>query len=127
MSLKQLQGHSIPKLKGAGHTAGGFFIIATEIAGSPIELEELSDQERNEIVKALSDIHCHGLLHEDIRPGNILIQRYHDTFRVMFIDFAFSKSISNKEEPEKEMAILKMMLGLDPTIGNGKLRDSRLT
>lgn len=120
MSLEQLQGRTIPKLKGAGYTAGGFFAIATEIAGSPIEVEELSDQERNEIVKALSDIHDHGILHKDIRPENILIQRHRDGFKAMFIDFAFSKRVSNKEEPKKETAILKMMLGLRPIIENGE-------
>lgn len=120
MSLEQLQGRTIPKLKGAGYTAGGFFAIATEIAGSPIEVEELSDQERNEIVKALSDIHDHSILHKDICPENILIQRHRDGFKVMFIDFAFSERVSNKEEPKKEMAILKMMLGLRPIIKNGE-------
>lgn len=120
MSLEQLQGRTIPKLKGAGYTAGGFFAIATEVAGSPIEVEELSDQECNEIVKALSDIHDHGVLHKDLRPENILIERHRDGFRVMFIDFAFSKGVSNKEEPKKEMAILNMMLGLRPIIKNGE-------
>ncbi|RUS26934.1 hypothetical protein BC938DRAFT_483916, partial [Jimgerdemannia flammicorona] len=37
MALEQLQGRTIPKLKGAGYTAGGLFAIATEIMGSPIE------------------------------------------------------------------------------------------
>lgn len=79
-------------------------------------MEELSDQERNEIVKALSDIHNHGVLHKDICPENILTQCHRDGFKAMFIDFAFSKRVSNKEEPKKEMAILKMMLGLRPII-----------
>ena len=120
MSLEQLQGRTVPKLKGAGYTAGRLFAIATEIAGSRIKVEELSGQERNEIVKALSDIHDHGVLHEDIRPANILIQRRRNRFKVMFIDFALSKRVSNKEEHKKEMAILKSMLGLRPIIENGK-------
>lgn len=114
MSLEKLQGRTIPKLKGAGYTTGGFFAIATEIAGSPIEVEELSDQERNDIVKALSDIHNHGVLHKDIRPENILIERHRDGFKVMFIDFAFSERVSNKEEPRREVAALKVVLGLRP-------------
>ena len=120
MSLEQLQGRTVPKLKGAGYTAGGLFAIVTKIAGSRKKVEELSDQERNEIVKALSDIHDHGVLHEDIRPANILIQRRRNRFKVMFIDFALSKRVSNKEELKKEMAILKSMLGLRPIIENGE-------
>ena len=34
MRLGMLQGHEIPKLKGFGYTAGGLFLIATDIAGS---------------------------------------------------------------------------------------------
>ena len=110
--LKELQGHTIPKLKGFGYTAGGFLVFATEIAGSPIIVEELSDQERNEIVTALSGIHDRGILHNDIRPENILIQRHSDGFKVMFIDFTLSRDISKKSEPREEMITLKLILDL---------------
>jgi serine/threonine protein kinase len=120
MCLEQLQGCTIPKLKGVGYTAGGLFAIVTEIAGSPIEVEELSDQERSEIVTALSDIHDHGVLHKDIRPENILIQHRRDGSKATFIDFALSERVSSKEEPEKEMAILRMMLGLPPVFKNSE-------
>jgi hypothetical protein len=91
--LEQLQGRTIPKFKGAGYKAGGLFAIATEIAGSPIEVEELSDQERREIVMALSDIHDDGVLHNDFRPENILIQHRRDGSKAKFIDFAFSERV----------------------------------
>ena len=114
MDLEKLQGRTIPKLKGIGYTAGGFMAFATEIAGSPIKAEELSDQERNEIVTALSGIHSHGILHNDISLENILIQRHCDGFKVMFIDFAFSKRVSNKGKARREMARLRWMLGIPP-------------
>ena len=117
--LKELQGHTIPKLKGFGYTAGGFLVFATEIAGSPIIVEELSDQERNEIVTALSGIHDRGILHNDIRPENILIQRHSDGFKVMFIDFSLSRDISKWKEPREEMATLKRLLDLPPLIKDG--------
>lgn len=85
-----------------------------------MELEKLSDQEHEEIVKVLSDIHKHGVLHGDIRPDKILAQRDCNGFKTTFIDFAFSKRVSNKEECMKEMSYLKKMLGLRHTIGNGR-------
>ena len=112
MYLKELQGHTIPKLKGIGYTAAGFMAFATEIAGSPIIVEELSEQERNEVVTALSGIHDRGILHNDIRSENILIQRHSDGFKVMFIDFTLSRDILKKSESRKEMITLKLILDL---------------
>lgn len=108
--LKDLQGHAIPKFKRIGYTAGGLFALATEIAGSAIEVESLNDEEREKIVEALSDIHARGVLHDDICPENILIQRHQDGFKVAFIDFTSSKETSAKREFRREMAILKNML-----------------
>ncbi|CAG8645552.1 1633_t:CDS:1, partial [Paraglomus occultum] len=74
-ALEDLQGHYIPKLKAAGYAYGKmFFLVATEIVGSPVKVDSLNDQERHEIIKALSQIHVHGFLHRDIRAENILFQ-----------------------------------------------------
>ena len=109
--LKELQGRSIPKLKGIGYTSGGFMAIATEIAGSPILAKELSVQERDEIIAVLSEIHDCGILHKDIGPQNILIHRHGDRFKVMFIDFSVSREFSEKKEARREMDELLTLLG----------------
>ena len=121
--LKELQGRSIPKLKGIGYTSGGFMVIATEIVGSPIIVEQLSDQERHKIVAVLSDIHNCGIIHKDIRPQNILIHRHGDGFKVMFIDLAFSREFSKKREPRREMAKLRFLLNLPPLVKGGEYTD----
>ena len=118
--LEKLQGRSIPRLKGVGYTAGGFMAFVTEIAGSPIIVEELSNEERNEIVTALSDIHDHGVLHNNICPENILIQRHCDGFRVMFIGFTLSTDVTNERGTGKEMSMLRSMLRLPPLIKDGE-------
>ena len=109
--LEELQGVTIPKLKGFGYTAGGLFAIATEVAGSPVKLDDLSDEERNGAVKALASLHDHGVLHGDIRPDNVLVQYEHNKINVKLIDLAFSRRISNKNEAKKEMITLQRMLG----------------
>ena len=112
LELGELQGHAIPKLKSASYTAGGLFALMTELAGSTIEVNELSNQERRKIVRQLMDIHDHGFLHGDVSTDNILIQHYHDGSKIMFIDFAFSKKISSPEEAKTEIACSRKLLGL---------------
>ncbi|KAG0369129.1 hypothetical protein BGZ54_000243 [Gamsiella multidivaricata] len=72
-ALEDIQGDSIPRFKIGGYY-GGIFSIATEVAGSPLEVDKLSQEERWKIVDKLSLIHMHGVLHNDIRPENILVR-----------------------------------------------------
>jgi hypothetical protein len=49
--LKDLQGNCILKLTSAAYEWGEmFFVIVTKIVGSPVKVDELSDQEHQEIV-----------------------------------------------------------------------------
>ena len=50
ISLRKLQGRTIPKLKAYGYSAGGLFAIATEIAGSPIKAEDMKNEQCNKAV-----------------------------------------------------------------------------
>ena len=97
-ALEDLQRHAILKLKGAGYTPGGLAALMTELSGSAIEVEKLNNEECKEIRTKLADIHRHHFLHGDISANNILIQHCHDGFKIRFIDFAFSKIISNPGE-----------------------------
>lgn len=42
-----------------------------------------------------------GVLHNDIRPENILLERHSDQFRVAFIDFALATRVSHNEKCKK--------------------------
>ena len=108
-ALKDLQGNCIPRFKGAGYTAGGLFAIATEIVGSPLEdVSSLSGEEHLVIQTALSSIHDHGFVHNDIRKGNILIKRNGSQFSAFFIDFAFSKP-GDQHNFQNEMELLEAL------------------
>ncbi|CAI2180717.1 352_t:CDS:2, partial [Funneliformis geosporum] len=116
-TLKELQGKYIPILKAAGYLWDHMlFGIATEIVSNAIEVELLEYAERLEITRALSAIHHYGILHNDIREENILIQHGSDRFRVSFIDFAFSEKTSDKKRLSQEMATLKDLLNLPASI-----------
>ena len=90
-------------MKGFGYTGGGLLALATEISGSPVRMENLGEKERNVVIKALSSLHDHGVLHGDIRPSDINLVR--------LIDLGFARKFSNKKEAKIEMDILKRMLG----------------
>ena len=112
ISLKKLQGRTIPKLKGYGYTAGGLFAIVTDIAGSPIKAEDMNNEQCNKaVVNALAQIHKHGILHGDIRRDNILVKPARNRIKVSIIDFGFSRKILDEGEAQREMMALKKMLG----------------
>jgi serine/threonine protein kinase len=46
---------------------------------------------------ALNELHKHGYIHGDIRPGNILVETIEDDkYRIRLIDFSFSKNIGKE-------------------------------
>ena len=111
ISLKKLQGRTIPKLKGYRYTASGLFAIVTDIAGSPIKAEDMNNEQCNKAaVNALAEIQKHGILHGDIRRDNIL-KHARNRINVSIIDFGFSRKILDEGEAQREMIALKKMLG----------------
>ena len=51
-----------------------------------------------QLLRGLSYAHSHGLVHRDIKPGNIFLQRIDaNTDLVKILDFGFAKFISGKE------------------------------
>ena len=80
--------------------------LSTEISGSPVEIEKVCDQEKNEVIKALSSLHDHGVLHGDIR-----VRYQFGKINVRLIDLGFARKFSNKKEAKIEMNVLKQMLG----------------
>jgi tRNA A-37 threonylcarbamoyl transferase component Bud32 len=109
-ALKDLQGCCIPRLKSAGYTAGGMFAIATDIVGSPLEDEERLNAEECRIIRtALSCIHDHGFVHNDIDRDNILIKRDGYQTYAFLIDFALSKK-GCKRDFQNEMESLSRLL-----------------
>ncbi|KAG9064935.1 hypothetical protein KI688_003197 [Linnemannia hyalina] len=108
-ALKVLQGVCIPHIKTAGYD-GGIFVVAMEIVGSPMEVDTLSHEERLKIVDHLSLIHQHGIVHNDIRPHNILVRRCDGGFQVRFIDFSLSRRTYDKHALKKEIIQLECLL-----------------
>ena len=56
----------------------------------------LSHEECLHIVNQLSCIHSYGILHNDIRLGNILMCEFDGGFTAYFIDFALGGLVGRK-------------------------------
>lgn len=61
-------------------------------------------------VKTLCNIHNEGVIHNDIKPENILVERHGNMCEVRIIDFALSEKSENIGRVRKEMVYLERIL-----------------
>ena len=85
-----------------------FFIIRTTIAGSMLDRKCMTGQQKAKALHALKEIHRHGVIHNDIREENILINS--DGNRIFFIDFGMA-TVGNKRKRKFELKLLSSFLG----------------
>ena len=66
-----------------------YYVIGTTLAGTSLNNygQKITDQHKNKALGALELIHSHGILHNDIRAENILID---DANHVNLIDFGMA-------------------------------------
>ena len=114
LALKTLQGHCIPRMKAAGIADGMEMILVTEFMGIDLSKEHLDASDRVKIRAALSAIHRLGVLHGDIRPQNIVVNRDGQNPQFYFIDFGFSKFTRAKRALKCETEELESLLGSMP-------------
>lgn len=110
--LGSLQGLYLPRLLGSGYSTINFVIIL-ELVGPVARLQDLSADERWKIVKGLQAIHHAGVLHNDIRQGNILEHHcQHGRRGFRFVDFAWAEKTTDKAKLDAEMDQLTKLLDL---------------
>jgi serine/threonine protein kinase len=94
--LADIQGKFIPKLVCYGYYGGGMcFVIGMTIAGTSLDEHKLTKRQRTKALKGLEAIHKHGILHNDIREENILIN---DNGDVYLIDFGIASRVDTKKK-----------------------------
>jgi tRNA A-37 threonylcarbamoyl transferase component Bud32 len=117
--LQDLQGICIPRLIAAETLDGMFFVLVTENVGRPIRYSDLSPHNREKIMKIMSAIHGFGILHNDIRLGNILTRFDGMEARFFIIDFGLSETTIDQEKLTDEMKKLKFLLDTPDRLNRG--------
>ena len=108
--LRTLQGRCIPTLRIAAVADGMEMVLVTDFVGCDVSRVRLDDSDRRKIREALSAIHDLGVVHGDLRPQNILVQRDGSTSSFYFVDFGLSRITTDKSELFQETAFLDSLL-----------------
>ncbi|KAG0204366.1 hypothetical protein BGX28_003686 [Mortierella sp. GBA30] len=106
--LRNLQGRYIPKLRITGIADGMEMILVTDYVGTDISQERLDASDQEKIRAALYAIHDLGVVHGDIQPHNILVQREGRSF--YFVDFGLSQINPDMAQRQRETALLGSLL-----------------
>jgi serine/threonine protein kinase len=94
--LADIQGKYIPKLVCYGYYGGGMsFVIGMTIVGTSLSEQKIKKQQKTRAIKGLEAIHKHGILHNDIREENILIN---DNGIIFLIDFGMASRADVKKK-----------------------------
>ena len=94
--LADIQGKYIPKLVCYGYYGGGMsFVIGLTIVGTTLSDQKVTKRQRSRAIKGLEAIHKHGILHNDIREENILIN---DNDDIYLIDFGMASWEDTKKK-----------------------------
>ncbi|GET59098.1 kinase-like domain-containing protein [Rhizophagus irregularis DAOM 181602=DAOM 197198] len=109
--LADIQGKYIPKLVCYGYYGGGMsFVIGMTIVGTSLSDQKIKKQQKTRAIKGLEAIHKHGILHNDIREENILIN---DKGALYLIDFGMASREDTKKKRklfEEEQLKLSQLL-----------------
>lgn len=103
--LESLQGRVVPRLRYCGLVEGILFVVGFDYVGNVPET--LDENQKRKLSKGLAEIHSMGILHGDIRLGNIVVDSMGNPF---IIDFTFSKIESDPELFEEEFSRMQNLL-----------------
>jgi predicted Ser/Thr protein kinase len=96
--LADIQGKYIPKLVCYGYYGGGLsFIMGMTIVGTTLNHHKITKQQRSIALDALKAVHDHGILHNDIREENILVNDKGDMYLIDF-GMASRADLKNKRK-----------------------------
>ena len=130
-SAAQLDNNNTVTVYGAGEEGGNYFIRMQYVRGRSLEdlLKEegrLDPQEAAEIIRdaarGLGAAHRRGLVHRDVKPGNIMIS---DEHQVLVADFGLAKRVGGMTGLTQTGQILGTPLYMSPEQCEGKPTDGR--
>src|SRR6202034_1289241 len=114
-----------------GEDAGSYFIVMEFIDGKPLSavLRESGPLEANraaaiasQVAAALASAHRHGVVHRDIKPGNVLIT---DDGQVKVTDFGIARAVNTEESLTQTGAVMGTATYFSPEQAAGIGVDAR--
>ncbi|MCC6874435.1 MAG: serine/threonine protein kinase [Sandaracinaceae bacterium] len=73
--------------------------LAARIGRGPMSVEE-SVRVLGELLRVLERVHAHGIVHRDIKPGNVFLERNFDGERVKVLDFGIARVRDPRLNPD---------------------------
>jgi len=114
-----------------GEDAGSYFIVMEFVDGRPLSavLRETgpldpfrSAEIASQVAAALASAHRHGVVHRDIKPGNVLIT---DDGQVKVTDFGIARAINTEESLTQTGAVMGTATYFSPEQAEGLGVDAR--
>jgi predicted Ser/Thr protein kinase len=106
--LSDLQGIIIPKLVLHGYWEGGMYCIGFSLCGTVPKT--LTESQKQSVLSSIDAIHRRGILHNDIKKENILVD---ENGKVYLIDFGFatlnSCEIAQEDERNQVLHCIKYL------------------
>jgi len=114
-----------------GQDAGAYFIVMEYVEGRPLSallrehgpLEPVRAAEiASQVAAALASAHRHGVVHRDIKPGNVLIT---DDGQVKVTDFGIARAINTEDSLTQTGAVMGTATYFSPEQAEGLSVDAR--
>jgi predicted Ser/Thr protein kinase len=103
--LSELQGKAIPRLVCHGYVEAVLYCVGLSVCGTVPK--KLTEQQKQRLLDILESIHQIGILHNDIREENILVDESGNPF---IIDFGFATRSSLVADQLEERDLLQRLI-----------------
>ena len=121
---------SIAAVYEIGEIAGRHYIAMQCIEGRTLETFPRNDRRLLvrlclDAAKALDHAHRHGVIHRDVKPGNLMVEEIDEGMKVVVLDFGLARSIEGGEKLSMSGSVVGTPQYLSPEQARAEKLDER--
>lgn len=128
-ALAKLNHPSIVQVFECGYFEGYYFYSMQYIEGSTLEVRLARDESQIQdavrlminVASAIAHAHHHGVIHRDLKPGNIMVEAGSGDPKV--VDFGLAKHLKRKQHLTNTKAVLGTPVYMPPEQASGKMQE----